>query len=128
MPSRASNPCTPCQCNWPPATPCRSTPHHRQKRVGRSYGRVSRRLLRQHLVQLCTSAGVRYLADEVAAIDTPEGSGAASELKTKGRSSVAARLVMLASGQAAGRFLKYEEGAPAVAAQTAYGIEAEVEG
>jgi lycopene epsilon-cyclase len=38
------------------------------------------------------------------------------------------RLVTLASGQAAGRFLKYEAGAPTVAAQTAYGIEAEVEG
>lgn len=34
----------------------------------------------------------------------------------------------LASGQAAGRFLEYEQGAPTVAAQTAYGIEAEVEG
>jgi lycopene epsilon-cyclase len=38
------------------------------------------------------------------------------------------RLVTLASGQAAGRFLRYEAGAPTVAAQTAYGIEAEVEG
>lgn len=32
----------------------------------------------------------------------------------------------LASGQAAGRFLRYEDDAPTVAAQTAYGIEAEV--
>jgi hypothetical protein len=38
------------------------------------------------------------------------------------------RLVTLASGQAAGRFLQYEAGAPTVAAQTAYGIEADVEG
>ena len=38
------------------------------------------------------------------------------------------RLVTLASGQAAGRLLEYEEAAPSVAAQTAYGIEAEVEG
>lgn len=36
------------------------------------------------------------------------------------------RLVTLASGQAAGRFLRYEDDAPTVAAQTAYGIEAEV--
>ncbi|KIZ06110.1 hypothetical protein MNEG_1848 [Monoraphidium neglectum] len=96
--------------------------------VGRSYGRVSRRLLRQHLLQLCAAAGVTYLADEVSAIDTPEGSGAVSEVRTAGGAALRARLVTLASGQAAGRFMKYEEGAPVVAAQTAYGIEAEVEG
>lgn len=38
------------------------------------------------------------------------------------------RLVTLASGAAAGRFLEYEADAPRVAAQTAYGIEAYVEG
>jgi lycopene epsilon-cyclase len=38
------------------------------------------------------------------------------------------RLVTLASGAAAGKFLQYEENAPSVAVQTAYGIEAEVEG
>ena len=37
------------------------------------------------------------------------------------------RLVTLAAGVAAGKFLRYEENAPGVAAQTAYGIEAEVE-
>jgi lycopene epsilon-cyclase len=99
-----------------------------QVNVGRSYGRVSRRLLRQHLLQLCAAAGVTYLADEVSAIDTPEGSGAVSEVRTAGGAALRARLVTLASGQAAGRFMKYEEGAPVVAAQTAYGIEAEVEG
>lgn len=35
---------------------------------------------------------------------------------------------MVAAGAAAGKFLHYEEAAPAVAAQTAYGIEAEVQG
>jgi lycopene epsilon-cyclase len=35
---------------------------------------------------------------------------------------------VLASGQAAGKLLAYEDGVPPVAAQTAYGIEAEVEG
>lgn len=102
-------------------------PSH-QVSVGRSYGRVSRRLLRAHLLQLCASSGVRYLPDEVTAIDTPEGAGAVSEVATAGGGALRARLVTLASGQAAGRFLKYEEGAPEVAAQTAYGIEAEVEG
>lgn len=38
------------------------------------------------------------------------------------------RLVTVAAGAAAGKFLKFEEDAPIVAAQTAYGIEAEVEG
>ena len=40
----------------------------------------------------------------------------------------ARRLIAVAAGAAAGKFLHYEEAAPAVAAQTAYGIEAEVEG
>ena len=34
----------------------------------------------------------------------------------------------MAAGAAASKFLHYEKAAPAVAAQTAYGIEAEVEG
>lgn len=34
----------------------------------------------------------------------------------------------LAAGAAAGKFLKYEHKAPTVAAQTAYGIEVELEG
>ena len=38
------------------------------------------------------------------------------------------RLIIMAAGAAAGKFLEYETGAPSVAAQTAYGIEAEVEG
>ncbi|GBF93614.1 chloroplast lycopene epsilon-cyclase precursor [Raphidocelis subcapitata] len=97
-------------------------------RVGRAYGRVSRRKLRARLTSLCANAGVAYLADEVTAIETPDGPGASSRLATAGGAALGARLVALASGQAAGRFLKYEEGAPAVAAQTAYGIEAEVEG
>lgn len=41
---------------------------------------------------------------------------------------VLTRLVTLASGAASGKFLKYEQDAPAVGSQTAYGIEAEVEG
>lgn len=99
-----------------------------QRRVGRAYGRVSRRALRQHLAGLCAEAGVKYLADEVAAVAAPDAPGARAELRTAGGAALTARLVALASGQAAGRFLKYEDGAPAVAAQTAYGIEAEVEG
>jgi lycopene epsilon-cyclase len=36
------------------------------------------------------------------------------------------RLATVASGAAAGRFLKYEPGGPGVSVQTAYGIEVEV--
>lgn len=39
---------------------------------------------------------------------------------------VACRLVNLAAGGVAGKFLRFEDGVPEVAAQTAYGIEAEV--
>lgn len=46
-------------------SPPRSRPP--QKRVGRAYGRVSRRKLRQHLAGMCAAAGVRYMADEVRA-------------------------------------------------------------
>ena len=38
------------------------------------------------------------------------------------------RLVTLAAGAAAGKFLRYEHKAPTVAAQTAYGVEVELEG
>lgn len=38
------------------------------------------------------------------------------------------RLVVMAAGAAAGKFLQYEEDSPTVAAQTAYGFEAEVQG
>lgn len=37
-------------------------------------------------------------------------------------------MVTLAAGAAAGKFLQYEQAAPTVAAQTAYGIEVEIEG
>jgi lycopene epsilon-cyclase len=36
------------------------------------------------------------------------------------------RVVTLAAGAAAGKFLEYEQNAPTVAAQTAYGVEAQV--
>ena len=38
------------------------------------------------------------------------------------------RLVTLAAGAAAGKFMQFELNAPTMASQTAYGIEAEVEG
>lgn len=100
-------------------------------RVGRAYGRVCRRSLRAELLQRCATYGVGFLAGEVEAVDTPADSTTAwSEtiLAVKGGQKVRCRMVTLASGAAAGRFLQYERSAPSVAAQTAYGIEAEIEG
>ena len=39
-----------------------------QQRVGRRYGRVCRRKLREHLLARCAAAGVRYLEGEVASV------------------------------------------------------------
>lgn len=96
-------------------------------RVGRAYGRVSRRKLREHLLQVCSAAGVRFTSAEVVDIRVVED-GRATQLVTRDGEVYKSRLVTLAAGSAAGRFLSYEEDAPIVAAQTAYGIEAEVEG
>lgn len=102
-------------------------------RVPRAYGRVCRRRLRAELLRRCADAGVRFVPGEVEGV-APAAPGAAdpwapTALEVKGRAEpVRARLVTLASGAAAGRLLRYEGAAPSVAAQTAYGVEAEVEG
>eukprot|EP00889_Picochlorum_renovo_P000076 jgi/Picre1/27106/NNA_000076.t1 len=70
--------------------------------VARAYGRVNRKKLRDELLSRCKE----------------HGDGA----------TFSAKMVTLASGGAAGRFLEYESEAPDTAAQTAYGIEAEVSG
>ena len=46
----------------------------------------------------------------------------------QGMKCVVHRLVTLAAGAAAGKFLQYQEGAPTMGVQTAYGIEANVSG
>ncbi|KAJ9517000.1 hypothetical protein QJQ45_027358 [Haematococcus lacustris] len=96
-------------------------------RLGRGYGRVSRRKLREHLVAMCAEAGVAFLAAEVDSLQVAVGGGSTTLSMLHG-GQLRARLVTLAAGAAAGKFLRYEEGAPSVASQTAYGIEAEVEG
>ncbi|GFR43330.1 hypothetical protein Agub_g4400 [Astrephomene gubernaculifera] len=109
----------------------------KEVRVGRGYGRVSRRKLRAHLLQLCAAAGVRFSCCEVTDIQLVEGAEAGPEaaagagrmrLTTREGTVYGSRLVTVAAGAAAGKFLRYEEAGPVVAAQTAYGIEAEVEG
>ncbi|KAG2502103.1 hypothetical protein HYH03_000595 [Edaphochlamys debaryana] len=99
----------------------------KEVKVGRGYGRVSRRKLREHLLRVCDEAGVRFTAAEVTRIQVVD-EGNLTQLTTKDGVTFTSRLTTLAAGGAAGRFLEYEQGAPVVAAQTAYGIEAEVEG
>lgn len=107
----------------------------KEVRVGRAYGRVCRRRLRAELLKRCAAGGVTFLPGEVEAVEPPSASATASDpwaptlIKVKGLDApVRCRLATLASGAAAGRLLRYEDDAPSVAAQTAYGIEAEVEG
>eukprot|EP00197_Chlamydomonas_leiostraca_P003236 CAMPEP_0202871926 /NCGR_PEP_ID=MMETSP1391-20130828/20025_1 /ASSEMBLY_ACC=CAM_ASM_000867 /TAXON_ID=1034604 /ORGANISM="Chlamydomonas leiostraca, Strain SAG 11-49" /LENGTH=562 /DNA_ID=CAMNT_0049552851 /DNA_START=119 /DNA_END=1807 /DNA_ORIENTATION=- len=97
------------------------------KRLGRGYGRVSRRKLREHLLRICKDANVEYLPAEVSGLEV-SGDGMQTKLTTADGVQFTARLVTVASGAAGGRFLRYDQDAPSVAAQTAYGIEAEVEG
>ena len=118
--------------------------------VGRAYGRVCRRRLRTALLERCAAAGVTFVAGEVEAIHLPHAdsdskvtdsdwpstdlvvnrkhSAVEFEAEEDTKAVVRCKLCTLASGVAAGRFLTYESGAPSVAAQTAYGIEADVEG
>lgn len=122
----------------------------KEVKVGRAYGRASRQLLRNTLLQQCAEAGVTFLAGEVCSIDASDASRESENaidgenqpdtsntwplttLQVKDPSNqlqtMKCKMVTLASGAAAGRFLAYEPSAPSVAAQTAYGIEAEVEG
>lgn len=95
-------------------------------KVGRAYGRVCRRRLRSKLLLACAEARAAYIPGHVINIDSKE-KGTTVLICSDGKT-IKCRLAILASGAAAGRFLKYEEGAPGVAAQTAYGIEASVEG
>ena len=91
-------------------------------RVGRPYGRVCRRRLRAHLLGRCAAAGVRFLEAEVESASSSADAQSA-ELRLADGRAVRCRLPVLASGVAAGKLLRYEDGVPPVAAQTAYGIE-----
>ncbi|OWM77277.1 hypothetical protein CDL15_Pgr028914 [Punica granatum] len=93
--------------------------------IGRAYGRVSRHLLHEELLQRCVEAGVSYLNSKVESIvEAAEGhSLVACECNVV----VPCRLATVASGAASGRLLQYEVGGPRVSVQTAYGVEVEVE-
>ena len=101
----------------------------REVRVGRAYARVARGALRAELARRCREPGpaggrVEFLAGTAEEVEGGERPGVA--LQGGGR--VAARLVVLATGAAgAGRHLRFEGDSPQVGAQTAYGIEVDVE-
>lgn len=99
----------------------------REKRINRAYGRLSRKGIRDHLLAACRDAGVTYLPDSVVRIDAQPG-GRSCTVHTQRSGAVTARLVNVAGGAASAKFLQFERDAPPVAAQTAYGVEAEVEG
>ena len=55
-----------------------------QVRIGRRYGQVCRRKLREHLVQQCAAAGVRFLAGEVSGVDAAASGASARVLCSSG--------------------------------------------
>ncbi|KMZ59007.1 lycopene epsilon cyclase [Zostera marina] len=93
--------------------------------IGRAYGRVSRHLLHQELLQRCHDAGVTYLNSKVEKIT--EASNGHSIVTCDEGIMITCRLATVASGAASGKLLEYEVGGPRVSVQTAYGVEVEVE-
>ena len=110
--------------------------------VPRAYGRVDSAALRSALVAKCGAAGVTYVEGDLADAGGDAGAAAAPVVDESGAvlvrtarggatpaPALRARLVILACGGGAGRLLTYDAaGAPPVAAQTAYGVEATVAG
>lgn len=97
-----------------------------QKHLARAYGRVDRTALRDYLLTRCKKNGVTYVRGIATSIDAPRDAEHCSV--HAGDHIVCARVVTLAGGAASAKFLKFEDDAPPVAAQTAYGITAIVEG
>lgn len=93
--------------------------------IGRAYGRVSRHLLHEELLERCVKSGVSYLNSKVESI--VEGANGQSLVSCEHNIVVPCRLATVASGAASGRLLQYEVGGPRVSVQTAYGVEVEVE-
>ena len=54
-----------------------------QVKIGRAYGRVGRRLLREHLLRVCKEAGVVFLDAEVTNIEV-QSDLRTTKLKTSG--------------------------------------------
>ncbi|GMH13741.1 hypothetical protein Nepgr_015582 [Nepenthes gracilis] len=93
--------------------------------IGRAYGRVSRYLLHEELVNRCLESGVSYLSSKVERIT--EGANGHSLVACGCDIVIPCKLATVASGAASGKLLQYEMGGPRVSIQTAYGVEVEVE-
>ncbi|GAV72988.1 RVT_1 domain-containing protein/NMT domain-containing protein/NMT_C domain-containing protein/Lycopene_cycl domain-containing protein, partial [Cephalotus follicularis] len=93
--------------------------------IGRAYGRVSRHLLHEELLNRCAESGVSYLSSKVERIT--EATNGLSLIACDHDIIVPCRLATVASGAASGKLLEYEVGGPQVSVQTAYGVEVEVE-
>jgi len=98
--------------------------------VARGYGRVNRAALRAALVQRCADAGVRFVEGELDTAGVADSASPSTPLTATlaDGTPLTARMVTLACGAAAGRLLSYPADRPRVAAQTAYGVEADVDG
>lgn len=95
--------------------------------IERMYGVADRNKLREELMGRCLASGnVRYKVGELDEIRR-EGP-LESTLVCMDGSTVRTKFVVVATGAAAGKFIEYDDNGIEVAAQTAYGIEAEVEG
>ncbi|KAK3016816.1 hypothetical protein RJ639_006355 [Escallonia herrerae] len=93
--------------------------------IGRAYGRVSRHLLHEELLNRCVESGVSYLSSKVERI--VEATNGHSLVECECNIVIPCRLATVASGAASGKLLQYELGGPRVSVQTAYGVEVEVE-
>uniref|UniRef100_A0A7S0N756 lycopene beta-cyclase n=1 Tax=Pyramimonas obovata TaxID=1411642 RepID=A0A7S0N756_9CHLO len=90
--------------------------------LGRAYGKVGRKQLRDHLLGRCQAAGVRFHDDLVEEIDNLEGH---SEVTCRGGLKVEAKVVTLATGHNR-EMLKYENDETPFGWQTAYGVEVKI--
>ncbi|XP_030465233.1 lycopene epsilon cyclase, chloroplastic [Syzygium oleosum] len=93
--------------------------------IGRAYGRVSRHLLHEELLDRCVKSGVSFLSSKVESIF--EAVDGYSLVACEHNVVIPCRLATVASGAASGKLLQYEVGGPRVSVQTAYGVEVEVE-
>eukprot|EP00892_Ulva_mutabilis_P011169 jgi/Ulvmu1/8424/UM043_0002.1 len=98
---------------------------NQEKTLERAYGRVDRSALRHHLLSRCSAAGVTHAKALVTDIDA-DPHAAVAAVHTSATPPISARLATLAGGAVSAKFLSFESGAPPVAAQTAYGIQARV--
>eukprot|EP00213_Chloropicon_mariensis_P005095 CAMPEP_0197470940 /NCGR_PEP_ID=MMETSP1309-20131121/1740_1 /TAXON_ID=464262 /ORGANISM="Genus nov. species nov., Strain RCC998" /LENGTH=596 /DNA_ID=CAMNT_0043008217 /DNA_START=280 /DNA_END=2070 /DNA_ORIENTATION=+ len=97
--------------------------------VPRKYAKVDLQKLQDHLLKRCKDAGVFYEEGEVSKIDGEKKVDVVMKTAKNNMANehINCDLAILASGAASSAFLEYETGAPDAGAQTAYGVEVEIE-